>query len=316
MHFGRISRNWMQTTWDTNELEMETGLIRQYLHLHFIVVLLGFTAILGALISIPAIELVWYRMLLAFAGLWVYFVWKKIPYRLSFKKQLHLYGIGLVVALHWIAFFQAINVSNVSVTLGVFASATLFTAFLEPLLQKRRILMLEVIVGLVIILGIYIIFQYEFHYLEGIFYSLIAAFLNGLFAVLNRNISMRHHPTVISFYEMVGGFAFITAFLLVSGGFRSGLPAASGNDLFYLLLLGFLCTSYAFTAIVHIMKQLSAYTVILAINLEPVYGILLALLFFPEAERMSGGFYLGTLIILASVLSYPYLKRKFRKKLV
>ncbi|MFO7999041.1 MAG: DMT family transporter [Bacteroidales bacterium] len=292
---------------------METGGIKQYLHLHFVVILLGFTAILGALISIAAVDLVWYRMFFAFAGLWVYFHWKRIPYRLSFRKQLPLYLIGLVVAVHWIAFFHAIKVSNVSVTLGVFASATLFTAFLEPFLQRRRVLWLEVVIGLVIILGIYIIFQYEFHYLEGIFFSLIAAFLNGLFAVLNRNISTRHHPTVISFYEMIGGFLFISVFLAITGGFSQALTRLSLSDLVYLLILSFLCTSYAFTAIVHIMKQLSAYTVILAINLEPVYGIILALIFFPETERMSGGFYLGTLIILASVISYPYLKRKFRK---
>jgi drug/metabolite transporter (DMT)-like permease len=295
---------------------MESGLIRQHLHLHFIVILLGFTAILGALISISAIDLVWYRMFFAFVGLWVYFHWKGIPYRLAFRKQIPLYLIGLVVAVHWIAFFHAINVSNVSVTLGVFASATLFTAFLEPLLQKRRILLLEVVIGLVIIFGIYIIFQFELHYMEGIFFSLIAAFLNGLFAVLNRNISMRHHPTVISFYEMIGGFAFISIFILVTGGFGQGVLVISKTDLFYLLVLSFLCTSYAFTAIVHIMKRLSAYTVILAINLEPVYGILLALMFFPEAERMSGGFYVGTLIILVSVLSYPYLQRKFRKEAI
>ena len=288
-------------------------MLRQHLHLHFVVILLGFTAILGALISISAIDLVWYRMLFAFIGLWVYFHWKGIPYRLPWRRQLSLYAIGLIVALHWMAFFHAIKVSNVSVTLGVFASATLFTAFLEPLLQRRRILLLEVVIGLVILAGIYLIFQFEFHYLEGILFSLSAAFLNGLFAVLNRNISTRHHPTVISFYEMLGGFLFITAYLALSGGFTGSMLRLGWEDLLLLLVLSLLCTSYAFTALVHIMKALSAYTVILAINMEPVYGILLALLFFPETERMSGGFYLGTLIILSSVIAYPYLRGKLRK---
>ena len=286
----------------------------KHIQLHFIVVLLGFTAILGALISLPAIELVWYRMLIAFAGLYFFFLLRKIPFKIPLQKILPLLGIGIVVALHWITFFHAIKVSNVSVTLGVFASTTLFTSFIEPLTQKRRIFWLEVLIGMVIIGGIYLIFQYEFHFMEGILWSLLSALLNGLFVVLNRNISTRHHPSVISFYEMIGGFLFISVFLLVSGGFKPDFFQIPTSDVFYLLILGFVCTAYAFAAIVDVMKVLSAYTVVLAVNLEPVYGIVMAHFFFPEAERMSGGFYLGTLIILTSVFAYPFLKRKFRHK--
>ncbi len=293
---------------------MAATTLQKHLQLHLIVVLLGFTAILGALITIAAIDLVWYRMLMAFVGLWAFFLFRKIAFRLPFRKVLPLLGIGVVVALHWISFFHAINVSNVSVTLGVFASTTLFTSFLEPMTQRRRIFWLEVLIGLVIVGGIYLIFQYEFHYLEGILYSLLSALLNGLFVVLNRNISLRHHPSVISFYEMIGGFLFISLFLALTGGFSMGFFQISASDLFYLLILGFVCTAYAFTAIVDVMKTISAYTVVLALNIEPVYGIVMAHFFFPETERMSGGFYLGTLIILISVFSYPLLKRKFRKK--
>ena len=291
---------------------MTASLLKNHLHLHVVVVLLGFTAILGALITLPAIELVWYRMLMAFVGLWIYFLIKGIPFRLSLRQILPLLGIGVVVALHWITFFHAIKISNVSVTLGVFASTTLFTSFLEPISQRRRIFWLEVVIGLVIICGIYLIFQYEFHYIEGILYSLLSALLNGLFVVLNRNISLRHFPSVISFYEMIGGFLFISLYLGFAGVFDGTFFRLSAADTFYLVLLGFLCTAYAFTAIVNVMKVLSAYTVVLALNLEPVYGIIMALFFFPEAERMSGGFYLGTLIILISVFSYPLLKRRFR----
>ncbi len=291
-------------------------MLRNYLHLHFIVILLGFTAILGALISLPSVSLVWYRMLLAFAGLWIYLKWKKIPLGLSGKTLISLFGIGVVVALHWITFFHAVKVSNVSVTLGVFASATLFTSILEPWMQKRRVFWIEVLIGLVIMAGIYIIFQYEFRYIEGILYALLSAFLNGLFAVMNRNISNRHHPVVISFYEMAGGFIVISVFFLVTRQFDLQMFRMQGLDWMYLLILGLLCTSYAFTAIVHIMKTLSAYTVILAINLEPVYGILMARLFFPFTETMSAGFYLGTLIIMASVFSYPYLRRKYFKEAI
>ncbi len=293
---------------------MNASIVKNQLHLHVVVVLLGFTAILGALITLPAIDLVWYRMLLAFVGLWLYFMVKGIPFRLSIRHIIPLLGIGVVVALHWITFFHAIKVSNVSVTLGVFASTTLFTSFLEPISQKRRIFWLEVLIGLVIICGIYLIFQYEFQYLEGILYSLLSALLNGLFVVLNRNISLRHFPSVISFYEMIGGFLFITLYLGIAGGFGMHFFSISAADTFYLFLLGFLCTAYAFTAIVNVMKVLSAYMVVLALNLEPVYGIIMAHIFFPEAEKMSAGFYLGTLIILVSVFSYPFLKRRFRQK--
>lgn len=292
---------------------MHTSDLKQYLHLHFIVILLGFTAILGALISVPATDLVWYRMFMAFIGLWVYLLLRKIPYRLPLSKQLPLYLIGLIVALHWITFFHAIKVSNISVTLGVFASATLFTSILEPVLQKRRIFWLEVVLGIVILLGVYIIFRYEFHYKEGIFFALISSILNGLFAVLNRNISNKHHPTVISFYEMMGGFAFISIYFGVTGAISLTLFNLNWVDIVCLLLLSLLCTSYAFTAIVHIMKTLSAYTVVLAISLEPVYGIIMAYVFFPATERMSPEFYLGAMLILSSVLAYPWLKRKVEK---
>jgi drug/metabolite transporter (DMT)-like permease len=282
-----------------------------YVHLHFIVILLGFTAILGALISIDAVSLVWYRMFFAFIGLAIYFKIRKIGFRINYKAQIHLYLIGVIVALHWITFFHAIKVSNVSVTLGVFASTTLFTSFLEPILQKRRLFWLEIIIGLVIIAGIYLIFQYEFQYVEGILFSLLSAFFNGLFVVLNRNISRRWNPAVISFYEMIGGFLAITIYLLVISRLNFQLISINKSDLFLILILSFVCTSYAFTAIVEIMKVLSAYTVVLAINLEPVYGIILALLFFGATEQMSVGFYAGTMIIIIAVFSYPWLRKQF-----
>lgn len=280
-----------------------------YAQLHFIVVLLGFTAILGALIRIDAISLVWYRTFFAALGLLLYIRLKGIAMQATAKQIAHLFMIGTVVALHWITFFHAIKVSNVSVTLGVFASTTLFTSFLEPILQKRRIFWLEVLIGMVIILGIYLIFQYEMQYVEGILFSLLSAFLNGLFVVLNRNISRRWHPVVISTWEMTGGFLAITVYFAFTAQIEPVLTMLNLSDLLWILVLSLLCTSYAFTAIVEIMKELSAYTVVLAVNLEPVYGIFLAFLIFGEAETMSAGFYIGTLVIISSVFSYPFLKR-------
>jgi len=285
-------------------------LLKQFLHLHFVIVLLGFTAILGALISLNAIDLVWYRMLFSFIGLGVFIWWKKTPFLLKQKDILKLFGIGLIVAAHWITFFHAIKVSNISVTLGVFASTTFFTSFLEPILQKRRIRLLEVFIGLVTIAGIYIIFQFEFRFVEGILFSLLSALLNALFVIFNRNITRKHNSSVIGFYEMVGGFLGITVFLLVTGqtsGFSFGISMA---DLLWILILSILCTAYAFTAIVYIMRTLSAYTVVLSINLEPVYGILMAYFLFPSTEKMTPGFYIGAATIVLAVFLYPVLKRR------
>lgn len=291
--------------------------IKSHIHLHIVVVLLGFTAILGNLISLEAIHLVWYRMLFAFLGLWIYIVYKKQPYLLKLKDIVKLLGIGVIIALHWISFFHAINVSNVSVTLGVLASTTLFTSFIEPLFNRKRILLLEVFIGIIVIGGLYIIFQFETHYYEGILFALLAALLNGIFVVLNKRISLSYEPTVISFYEMIGGFGIISVFYLITGGFDVSFFTISGTDLVYILILGFLCTSYAFAAIVYIMKVLSAFNVVLAINMEPVYGIIMALIIFGETEQMSPGFYVGAMIIIAAVFTYPILKRKlFRNKLL
>ncbi len=285
--------------------------IKSHFHLHFVVILLGFTAILGNLISLEAIHLVWFRMFFAFIGLFVFFHIKKISYFLAFKDIIKLLGIGVIIALHWIFFFHAINVSNVSVTLGVIASTTLFTSFIEPLLNRRRILWLEVIIGIIVISGLYIIFQFETHYYQGIFFALLAALFNGFFVVLNKKISLRYEPTVISFYEMIGGCGIITLFFLSTGGFDATFFRISTSDLIYILILSFLCTSYAFAAIVEIMKVLTAFNVVLAINMEPVYGIIMAIIIFGETEQMSPGFYLGALVIIAAVFSYPFLKRYF-----
>jgi len=292
---------------------IKTSNIKDHLHLHFIVVLLGFTAILGALIALPATELVWYRMLFACIGLWVFLFAMKVPHKLPSKQVVQLLGIGIIVALHWITFFHAIKVSNVSVTLGVFASVTFFTSLLEPLLQKRRVFWLELLLGIVTIGGIYLIFRFELRFTEGIIFSLTSALLNALFVVLNRNISNRYHPGVISFYEMIGGFAFLTLFFVATGQFSNGFALPTTNDFIFLLILGIVCTSYAFMAMVHILKSLSAFTVMLAINLEPVYGIMMAWLIFPQTEQMTSGFYLGAVVILSAVMAYPFLKRKFLK---
>ncbi|WP_062122442.1 DMT family transporter [Geofilum rubicundum] len=282
---------------------------KDLIHLHVIVFIYGFTAILGRLISLDATQLVWYRMLIAFVALGGMLLLFRTPFQLPLKPILKLIGVGFIVAMHWVTFFHAIKISTISVALGCLATTTLFTSFLEPALIKRALSKLEVFIGFIIIIGLYTIFQFEPDHLAGIVTGIISAFLAALFTVLNKRFIRVYHPTTISFYEMGGGFIGITLYLWANNTFASGLATPSHWDWFYLLLLGIVCTAYAYMASVKVMQTLSAYTVVLTINLEPVYGILMAFLFFGESERMSTGFYAGTLIILGAVLLFPVLRR-------
>lgn len=284
-----------------------------YVELHLIVVILGFTAILGKLVQLPAPVLVWYRTMFAFIALFIWLIFSKTKFILPFRQVLKLLGIGLIVGVHWIFFFGAIKVSNVSVTLGCLASGTLFASLLEPLVFKRRVYWFEVITGLVIIFGLYLIFQFETRYIVGIIYSLIAFFLSALFTVLNKKITFNFHQNVIGFYEMVGGWLGVSVYLLVNGNMNIPDLSFGFSDFIFLTLLAVICSAYAFSAVVRIMKQISAYVVVLSINLEPVYGIILAYFIFGQSEYMTFGFYAGTVILLLSIFSYPLMEKKFKK---
>ncbi|TCO09129.1 DMT family transporter [Natronoflexus pectinivorans] len=284
---------------------------KNLLHLHLIVLIYGFTAILGRLISLPATELVWYRMLIAFLVLGTVLYWQRKVAYITFKSILMLLGVGGIVALHWITFFHAIKISTVSVALGCLASTTLFTSFLEPAFFKRKVSKLEVFTGIIIIIGLYAIFRFETRYLNGIIVALTSAFLAALFTVINKKLIAKHTPLTISFYEMAGGLIVITLILWLSGTLTGNFPIPTNEDWIYLLVLGGVCTAYAYLASVYVMKSLSAYTVVLTINLEPVYGILMAFVIFGESERMSTGFYVGTAIILTAVFLFPVIRKKY-----
>lgn len=274
----------------------------------------GFTAILGKLITMPATQLVWYRMLIALITFFFFIRWKKTDLTINHKQFFKLFGIGIIVALHWIAFFGAIKISNVSVALGCLATSTLFTSMLEPFFFRKRINKVEVIVGILIIIGLYLIFRFETRYLAGVVVGLISAFLAGLFSVINKKMVMHHKASVISFYEMTGGLTCISIYLLFSGGGNSALSLPSISNFIYLFALGTICTAYAFAIQVDVMKHLSAYIVALTINLEPVYGIVMANFLFGETEHMTGGFYFGTAIILISVLGFPVYHYYFKRR--
>lgn len=281
--------------------------------LHLTILIWSFTGILGNLISISAIHLVWYRVIIASVSLLIYLVVSKQQILVSRKDFISFILVGGVVGLHWVLFFYAIKVSTVSVALVTLSSLTLYTSILEPLINKKKIALMDMVVGVVIIMGIYMIFQFESNYIEGIIAGLACAFCSSIFSIVNARMVKKSSATLITFYEMLGAFFWISIFMLFSGDFNASMRL-NQSDLIYLLILGVLCTAVAYVLGVAVMKELSAFTVALTTNLEPVYGILLAMLIFGQKETMSLGFYGGAGIVLGAVFFYPYLKTKIEKR--
>ena len=281
---------------------MRNDKLFNYLHLHLIVFIWGFTAVLGRLITLEAIPLVWYRMLLATGFIFLFLVIKKEKLRFSTKTLLGYSLGGIIIALHWLTFFGAIKASNVSVTLAVLSTGAFFTSLLEPLFYGRKIILYEVLFGLIVVIGLYVIFDVESSYTLGILLALASAFLSALFSVMNGKFVLKNKATTISFYELMFGVLAITIYLVFSGGFTAEFFTLKTSDWIYLLILASVCTAYAFIASVHVMKWISPYTVMLTINMEPIYGIVLALIVFGDSENMSPQFYYGAGIILVTVI--------------
>jgi drug/metabolite transporter (DMT)-like permease len=276
---------------------------------HVIVFIWGFTAILGKLISLQAIDLVWYRVLFTIISLWVYFRFIRFKLQLPPKAIIWILFIGLIVGFHWYCFYHSIKVSNVSITLISLSTITLFTSLLEPLFFKRAISLKEVFLALVVIIGISLIFRFESGYSEGIFYGILAALAGSLFVVLNGKIANRFPAYSITFYEIGGALILLTCMMLIDGDI--GLPSVpSATDFWLLVILSIVCTAIPFVVSVHLMKELTPFTVNMITNLEPVYGILLSLLVFGDDEYMSPGFYAGTFLILFAIFTYLFLKKR------
>jgi drug/metabolite transporter (DMT)-like permease len=293
---------------------MQNDKLKNFIHLHFLVFIAGFTAIIGKAISIDAIPLVWYRMLIATALMYLYIKIKKVDISITKQSLLKLSLAGIVIALHWITFFGAIKIANASIALAMFSTGAFFASILEPIIYKRKLIIYEIVFGLVVIVGIYLIVQSEFKYLAGMLLGVLSAFLSSLFAVLNGKFLETHSATKISFYEFISGVLFISLLLLFfPNGFSAEFFNISLSDIGYLFLLASVCTAYAFIASVHVMRYISPYTVVLTYNLEPIYGIILALLIYPESETMSPSFYIGATLILITVLLNAIFKNRTKK---
>lgn len=293
---------------------MQNDSIKSYHNLHLIVFIWGFTAILGALITIPADDLVWYRMLLASGFLGLFLVAKKKSFRIPYRELLQLVFVGLLIALHWIFFFQAIHISNVSITLSVFSLGAFFASLLEPIFYGRKVLWYEVFFGLIIIAGLFLILQVESGYIKGVFFALASIILGVVFTLLNGKLIVKHDPAVITFYEFLSGVLFISIYFIFQGKFKTEFFFLTFNNWTLLFVLASICTAYAFTASVEVMRKLTPYTVMLTTNLEPVYGIILAYFIIGGKEKMSTEFYIGALIIVITVILNGFIKHYYKDK--
>ena len=293
---------------------MPSAKFKNQLHLHFLVFIAGFTAILGELISLEAIPLVWYRMLIASLLMFGFIKIKKISLMVSFKTILKFFLAGIVIALHWITFFAAIKVSNISITLAMFSTGAFFASLIEPVFYKRKIIPYEIIFGLLVIAGVFMIMQTEIKYLLGICLGIASALFSSLFAVINGKFVAQYNASTISFYEFISGVFFISLYIAFSNdGFDAEFFKLSKDDWLYLGILASVCTAYAFIASVYVMRYITPYSVVLTYNLEPIYGIFLALVFFPQTEVMTPIFYFGAGLIICTVLMNALVKCKIGK---
>jgi drug/metabolite transporter (DMT)-like permease len=285
-----------------------------YVKLHFIVFLWGFSAILGKLVSIPAVEMIVWRALFSFAGMGLVILATRGSFVVSTRDLIRLLLIGAVVAFHWIAFFGAARVSNVSVSLIGFATNSLWAAVLEPWFNRTRIKKFEIALGLMVIFGLYIIFSFDFQYKLGLLMGIAAGFTSALFSIFNSRAVKHLQPFTITFYEMIGVFLAALLFLPVYQYFWATdhvlrlIP--TGMDLVYIAILAGVCSVYAYSVAVELMKRISVFVIQLSLNLEPVYGIIMATIIFGSAEKMGWNFYAGTCIIMLAVGAYPVLKKR------
>jgi drug/metabolite transporter (DMT)-like permease len=286
--------------------------IKNHLELHLIVLIYGFTAILGRLITLDAEMLVAWRMTITVLVLGFIIIRKKEAALPPVRHSIIYMLVGVIVASHWITFFGAIKVANISVALGGLASTTLFVSIFEPIVLKRRFSVVELIIGIAIIIGLYIIFKFETQYITGLIIAVTSAFLAAIFTVLNKWLIQTRNgqPLAIGFFEMAGGLVAVVIYILSTGSYQNAAILPSPADWFWLALLAIVCTAYPYVATIRLMKSISAYTVVLAVNMEPVYGIILAALIFGSSEMMTGGFYAGAAIIITSVFVYPIILKK------
>jgi drug/metabolite transporter (DMT)-like permease len=277
---------------------------KAFLQLHFAVFLAGFTGVLGRLITLNEGWLVWYRLLISSATMWIIFSLAKKLQRVSIKDVLRLSGIGFLSALHWVSFYGSIKYANISVALVCFSATGFFTALFEPFFSKKKINGIEVFLGLIVIAGIYIIFHFDPKYKTGIILGVICAILLAFVMILIRQFVQKMNSQTILTYQLSGGFIALSLFMpFYLRAFPTSYIIPGLSDLMWLLVLAWFCSVLAFQFSVNALKKLTAFTVNLSFNLEPVYGILLAFFVYHENKELNWSFFIGlSLIVLALCL--------------
>ena len=287
---------------------------KAYYQLHLAVLLAGLTGILGRLITLNEVMIVWYRLLLTAITMWIIFLYRKRIQVVDFKTLLKIMGVGVLAASHWLFFYGSIKYSNVSVSLVCFSLLSFFTAILEPVFLKQKLNKVELLLGLITLSGVYLIFHFDTKYKLGIILGVLSALLAAIFPIFNRELLKKTNKETLLSYQQSGGFLFVTLLLPFYSRFI-GIPEflPSLTNFGWLLVLSWVCSVWAFQLSASALTKLSAFTVNLSFNLEPVYGILLAFLFFREDQFLSKWFYWGFAIIGVALLAHVYLL--FNKKI-
>ena len=281
------------------------------LSLHILVLILGLTGVLGKLITLEAIHLVWWRMLIAFAGLAIFLAVKEELFKIKKRDFLNILGIGVIVTLHWLCFFQSIKVSNVSIAVVCLATSSLFAALIEPLFFKRKISLHEIIMGIIVIIALAYILGTDKTFLSGYIYGILAAFLGTLFTLFNAKYIKKIGAAKITMIEMLAGVLIISSIFIINQDFSVFNTKIGNNDLIYLIILGIICTAMVFVWMTEIVRYITPYSLIMAINLEPIYSILFALIIFGDSELMNTSFYIGSSVIILVIFLESYIKNKY-----
>lgn len=280
-----------------------SSLKRSFIQLHVFVFLAGLTAPIGNLIQLNGLYLVFYRMLLTvFALIPIYLIYQRSN-EVVFKDKVRLMLIGVLIAIHWVCFYGSIKLANVSVALVCISCVGLFTAIIEPFMFKTKFIWNELLIGLLSLIGILFIFQFDIQFRTGILVGLVSSLFASIFTVLNKRLTTQYTTQTIQIFEMLGGLGFLTIVLLGIKNYQhSDFILPTQSDWFWLIILSLVCTVLANYLMLSALKKISAFTMNVTLNLEPVYGIIIAIILFQEHKQMGMGFYIGMSLIAISVL--------------
>ncbi|MFN8310741.1 MAG: DMT family transporter [Chitinophagales bacterium] len=288
---------------------------KAYIFMHLSILLWGFTGVLGRAIQLNEALLVWYRLIIALLSMGLFIGFSAHRFEIARRDASRLIGVGVILVTHWVCFYGSIKYSNVSITLSMLASSSLFTAIMEPLVTRSRFKWMEILLSVIGMAGIWIIFQFETRYVTGILLGLAASFLGCFINIFNRPLVNKYPPVLVSFYEIGAGFILLTILLPVYLHF---VPAnklfPTTTDWLLLTILAVACTHVTLVLSLAALRQLSAFTLNLSINLEPVYGIALAFFFYKENRELHPNFYIGGALILLSVILHGLLAWRETRK--